>query len=226
MNQKIFNIYNMLVLFPLIAFTISPIQGQKNNNTIFEGIDYLSQFIASDYFVELKKVNSDLDLVDTLFSHSLKFHNNDISDALLSLTFATLPYNEIPMIVPIINLRLSMPLPSTDEPIFLKKLKNLPKHFLFDSRTKGSSGDKDKLSHFFGNAFISYNIGIFNVSKFMSILVEMFEYTFKVEGNVDFRDMKIDELGEIFGTLLKSELRLIPSKILSTQYLLNINFNL
>ncbi|MCK5455643.1 MAG: hypothetical protein KAI45_00865, partial [Melioribacteraceae bacterium] len=65
-----------------------------------ESINYLVDFVNSDDFVELKQHNSDLALIDTLYLRAIKFNNYDYSEALLALTFVTLPFQNMPLHVP------------------------------------------------------------------------------------------------------------------------------
>ena len=137
----------------------------------------------------------------------------DHSEALLLLTFVTLPFNEFPFELPLINVQFGIPLPSASDSVFNIKTANLPKQFFFDS-PKTNFGDKDKIAHFFGNAFLSNNVGFFNLSKFLGILVELIEDAFSAGGFIDFRDVTINHLGELFGTLLNDNENILPSDVL------------
>jgi hypothetical protein len=163
-----------------------------------------------------------IELVDTLYSYTKNLCRNNISETLLILTFATLPYHSIPVKEPITNSVIRVPLPSVSYEIFTKKLQNLPANLFFKS--KNTASDKDKLAHFFGNSFLSYNISLFNFSKFISIFVELFENSFKVEGAIDFRDLQVNMLGENFGRLLQENEKLLPSQIFASYYLFYITF--
>jgi hypothetical protein len=177
------------------------------------GVIYLSKFISSDYFISLKNNSNDLDLVDTLYLRSVKYYESDYSEAMLALTFACLPYNEMHLKLPIFPVTLTLHLPTVSNPLFDIKTKNLPSQLFFDT-PKNNFGDKDKLSHFFGNAFIECNFSFFNLSKFLGIFVERFEETFKVQGAMDKRDLYVNDLGAEFGKGLKGNNRLLPSEIL------------
>jgi len=176
-----------------------------------KGIAYLSKFISTEYFASLKKTSSDLALVDTLYLRAAKFYEGDTSEALLALTFACLPYKEVNIRIPLISVTLQVPLPAVQDPLFSKKTKNLPSRLLPDS-PEGEFGDKDKLSHFFGNAFIEYNFPVFNISKFLGIFVEKFEETFYVQGAMDLRDMLVNRMGARFGKELRTVKTLLPSR--------------
>ena len=193
---------------------------QKNyEKNFYGGLFYLSDYLASSEFDSLCSKVSDLDQVDTLYSKSLKFFNGDVSEASLCLTFATLPFNDIKIRMPIIQSVIVMPLPSPGQKTFELRTANLPRDLFIDS-PKNGFGDKDKLAHFFGNAFIGYNFGWFNLSKFMGIFVENVESGLFVEGGYDRRDLMVNFLGELFGKEIKNKRNLKPSNILKLYQLL------
>ena len=189
-----------------------------------DGIAYMVNFILSDEFNSLKQTNTDLDLVDTLYLRALHFHNYAIDEALLTLTFATLPFREMPLHIPFTNIELGAKLPSGPEGTLEKKINRLPGQVFIDTpQTK--FGDKDKVAHFFGNAFFSYSVTIFNISKFLSILVELFEDAFKVEGTIDHRDFIANYLGYHFGRHLKDDEDYLPSEAFKLYTFFKLNYN-
>ncbi len=215
----------IILTFALIIFPFKSVLFGGNNMPSFEeGVIYLSEYIASDNFVELSNSNNDQALVDSLFKRSLRFYKGDISEALLALTFATLPFNKMPVTIPFFNIRISLRLPAVDEKLFKIKKNNLPGIVYFDSRTKGGQ-DKDKVAHFFGNAFLAYNIPFINASKILGILVELFESSFKVSGGVDFRDLQTNGLGEAFGNALRKNNKLLPSQFFKIYSLFYFSYN-
>ena len=205
--MKIFSLKVLFVVFLLNGHSFS--QGIPSFK---QGVVYLSKFIASDYFASLKKHSTDTELVDTLYLRSVKFYNNDLSESMLALTFACLPYKEMHLKIPVIQIMWTIPLPAVPSPLFDRKTKNLPSKLFADS-PDNDFGDKDKLPHFFGTAFIEYNFSFFNISKFLGIFVEKFEETFYVQGAMDKRDLLIDRLGAKFGKGLKNNRNLLPSEL-------------
>jgi len=203
----------MLKLFLIIFVTSEQIFSQIFvSKNLDDGIEFVSSFIISEEFAKIRMNNSDLESIDSLYFRTLKFYENDYSEALLALTLGTLPYFEMPLSIPIINTILIIPLPTPEKNIALK-IKNLPSHFLINS-PKEIFGDKDKLAHFFGNAFLAYSIPFINVSEFFSIFVEKFEEAFKVEGAFDKRDIFVNSLGKKFGKQLKVNSSVLPSNFL------------
>lgn len=177
------------------------------------GIHFISKYIASEKFTNLSELNNDLEFVDSIYLNTLRFYDYDYSETLLALAFGTLPFAEMPITVPIIGVKIDVPLPSVSDSLFKLKLQNLPSHFLEDSPAN-EFGDKDKLAHFFGNAFLTYNVSFFKLSDFMSIFVEVFESTLKVQGAVDSRDLYVNNLGQNFGDSLRTNKQILPSHFL------------
>jgi len=125
---------------------------------------------------------------------------------------ATVPYNEVPIQIPLFNSTIYYPLTSAEEKIFLAKNENLPEYLFFDT-PQSDYGDKDKLAHFFGSAFLSNESNIFDIGKLIGYFVEAFEESFKVQSSVDLRDLDVNEYGRLFGKLLKENKDLLPSEI-------------
>jgi len=181
----------------------------QNQPDFFRGVDSLAEFIASDSFGKIN--GTDLDRIDIIFIKSILI-NHDTSDALLSAAFGCLPFLEFPVRTPFLKIKFGIPLPSGPVKFFPAKSRNLPKNFLFDSPP--GFGDRDKLSHFFGSAFLTYNFGFFTITKFMGILVELFENNFKENGEINLRDMQVNYLGGLFGLILRNYPSTKPSDLL------------
>lgn len=175
-------------------------------------LNYISSYIASEHFVNLRNNIGDVSAADSVFIQATKFTNGNISDALLALMLATVPYREVPIRIPLINTTLDYPLTSADEETFLKKNENLPRYLFFDT-PQNNYGDKDKLAHFFGSAFLSYESHIFDLGKLIGYFVEAFEESFKVQSSVDIRDLDVNDYGRLFGNLLQENNDLLPSQI-------------
>jgi hypothetical protein len=197
----------------VIIFTINAAKISSQQSDLSIAVNYLSEFIASDYFVELKNENSDLALVDTIYLRAVSYYKNDYAETLLALTFTTIPYREFPITIPLINVRLYYPLISADEQTFKRKNKNLPSHMFYDS-PDNEYGDKDKLAHFFGNAYIGYAESILDLADVFGYFVEVFEEDFKTQSKIDYRDMEVNWIGVLFGNLLEQNKKILPSEVL------------
>lgn len=206
-----------LILFPFLIFS--------QQSKLSKAVSYLSGFIASEYFNELKSSNSDLVLVDTIYLRAVDYFEGDYSEALLALTFTTVPYNEVPIETPILKNLLYFPLTSANDSIFLKKNKQLPRYLFFDS-PETEHGDVDKQAHFYGSAFISYSITIFDLGNLIGYFVEAFEEDFKVQSRIDTRDLDVNLYGKIFGESLNINTNTLPSHIMVIRSLRYFIFSL
>jgi len=193
----------LIILFLLLLCGVSfPQRSQLSSE-----VQIISEFIASDSFLSLKEQKGELQSIDSLYLKALNITGNNIQEALLALTFAVVPYKNVPIRF---LFRFNYPLLSADDSTFKKKNKNLPKYFLADS-PKNEFGDKDKLAHFFGNAFVAYTSQVFDLTKAIGYFVEVFEENFTPENQIDLRDLKTNKLGEAFGKSLKKDRTLLPS---------------
>jgi len=196
----------ILELFFLTGFTHS----QQSN--LSKTVNYISEYIASEQFIQLRNEIGDVAAADSIFIQATDFTSGNISEALLALMLATVPYREVPIQIPLINSIVSYPLTSTNEETFLEKNENLPRYLFFDT-PQNDYGDKDKLTHFFGSAFLSYESHLFDMGKLIGYFVEAFEESFKVQSSVDLRDLDVNDYGRLFGNLLKGNKELLPSQI-------------
>jgi len=206
---------SLCTLILIIVFTSSAYSQQSG---LSKGVNYLSEFIASDYFLELKKENTDLALVDSIYTRAIEFYENDYTEALLALTFTTIPYRRVPLVIPLIKARLYYPLISANDSISNLKNQNLPSKLFFDS-PDNDYGDKDKLAHFFGNAFIGYAENILKLADVFGYFVEAFEEDFKAQSEVDFRDVDVNWYGVLFGEMLETNKKILPSHIMTIRSL-------
>lgn len=200
--------YNILIIaFLFNCFIFS------QQSDLSKGVNYLSEFIASDYLFQLKKENTDLALVDSLYLRAINFYHHDYQEALLALTFTTIPYSRVPLVIPLINIRLYYPIISASDSISNLKNQNLPGKLFFDS-PNNDYGDKDKLAHFFGNGFIGYAESILGLADVFGYFVEVFEENFKAQSKIDFRDMDVNWHGVLFGDMLEINKKILPSQIM------------
>ncbi len=187
-------------------------QSFSQQSNISRAVNHSSEYIASEKFIKLRSEIGDVAAVDSIYIDAVNYSNGNISEALLALMLATVPYREVPVQIPIVNSIIYYPLTSADQETFLKKNNNLPRYLFFDS-PQNDYGDKDKLAHFFGSAFLSYESNIFDIGKLIGYFVEAFEESFKVQSSVDLRDLDVNEYGRLFGHLLKENKQLLPSQI-------------
>lgn len=212
-------------LFFVIVSTLFAINLFPQQSKLSKSVNYISEYISSSEFIFHKTKIGDLQSIDSIYLVAVKFTDYDYSEALLALTFAAVPYREVPIQIPIIKIILNYPLISASDSIFNLKNENLPRYIFYDS-PNDSYGDKDKLAHFFGSAFISYSSNIFDLGNAIGYFVEVFEESFKVQSSIDERDLETNQLGNIFGTLLEKNKNILPSQIIIFRTITNFYYNL
>jgi len=201
----------LIILFPFLARPQAP--------HIFYAMDSITKQIAyRQYYTE-----NDLFAVDSMYVHARDLNKGNLPETFLSICFAVIPYNKVPIKVPIIHTILVFPLISSADSIFKLKNKRLPSHLFFDSPKEG---DNDKNAHFFGSAFISYSSNIFDLGDVIGYFVEVFEESFEVQNQVDPRDMEANSLGQIFGRVIKTHKNVMPSQVMILKTLYHIRMNL
>jgi hypothetical protein len=208
-----------------IIFILLSINLWGQQSSLSRGVNYLSEYIASDYFKQIGDSVNDLQLVDSLFEKAVNYYSGDCEEALLALTFACVPYKKVPIQLPLFNIILQFPLTSHNDSVFNRKNSQLPSKLYFDTPSD-DYGDRDKLAHFFGSAFISYKSNIFDLGDLIGYFVEVFEENFKVQSHIDYRDMETNKLGNIFGEGLKHNKKLLPSRILLIPAFNNLRYGL
>lgn len=213
MFLSVLSILVVIMRFLIIQIIVLLFQNTlAQQSQLSKTVNHISSYIASEHFINLRNKIGDAATADSIFVSAINFTNGNISDALLALMFATVPYREVPVQIPLINTIINYPLTSADEETFLKKNENLPRYLFFDT-PQNNYGDKDKLAHFFGSAFLSYESNIFDLGKLIGYFVEAFEESFKVQSSVDLRDLDVNDYGRLFGNLLKENKHLLPSQI-------------
>ncbi|MEW5844292.1 MAG: hypothetical protein AB1775_13610 [Bacteroidota bacterium] len=206
--KKFFVLLLLIILFS--PFPNLLLAQQKYDKSFYSGLFYISHYMTSDEYKQFAATHRDVETVDHIYETALKFFDGDQSETFFCLAFTFLPYNKILMRLPVIRTVVTIPLPSPPNSIFKEKLKNTPKKIFPDSPAD-DFGDKDKLAHFFANAFLHYDVIIFNLSEFLGIFVEYFEQGFFVQGGYDIRDLIANHIGEFYADMLKKNPNAKPS---------------
>ncbi|MCX8009961.1 MAG: hypothetical protein N3A61_02315, partial [Ignavibacteria bacterium] len=184
-----------------------------HSETLYTKTLKLINYIASENFHKLRETTTDFERIDSIFGYALTICNNDYSDALKICAIGTIPYTEFQVITPILKFKFDVFIfKEIDKYLHMSMVNNLPEKF-FDDSPNSIDSDKDKLPHFFGSAYLSYNINK-SFSLFVGSLVERLEAKFKIDSKIDERDLRMNYIGAEFGELLEKEL-IYPSIILS-----------
>lgn len=181
---------------------------------LFQNISEMKSYIRSDEFSEFKEQNGDLAAVDEIFHHAYKITRGNTGIALLLCTSATLDHYTLGIRVPILNIYI--PLTDETKEEFQRRVDNLPVQ-IYPNSPKTQHGDRDKLQHFFGSAFLMYVFESKDAAQGYSEFIEKFEDRYIKDGSYDLRDMKANEDGQRFGLALSINQKTKPSDVLNSK---------
>ncbi len=206
--------YFSILLIPLLL-----------NSQVKDIVEYGSKIndLIADKFEKSDSRYVNITFLDSMFSYALTIADSNIGDALLFCSIGSMTYEKFDVKIPLLNLKIPINVFSKiDNRKFQQKVKNLPSQFFGDS-PKSEFGDKDKVVHFFTFAYLSFILGK-NFAEQLGMFVEFFEESFKIDGKVDYRDLKINELGARFGEILHYKI-ILPSVILAKEFRLSYGKN-
>jgi len=177
---------------------------------IQHGID-LKAFIRSRTFMEIREMYGDRRAVDAVYIRAMQMTANNTAMALLLSTLACFDHNQVGLRVPVFSL--FFPLTNESESEFNRRVHNLPAK-LYDDTPPGVSGDRDKLQHFLGSAFITHVFESRDAAMRIGEFVEKGEDAFIVDGALDDRDRRANQQGQEFGLALLDDNHHLPSEFL------------
>jgi hypothetical protein len=179
----------------------------------------LKRYIRSEKFGFVKSSLGDARAIDAIFGRALEISHGDISEALFISTFATMEHKKVGVRLPVIKLLVYFPLTTENDSVFRYRVSQLPSHFYVDS-PPGEYGDKDKLQHFFGSAFLAYSSRSRGFANFIGDFVEWGESEYIVDGADDPRDRRANHEGQEFGLALGDGISALPSEFFQIQLVL------
>jgi hypothetical protein len=185
-----------LVLFPKVIADVCVLRG----------------YVCSDEFAQIRRGYGDLRAVDALYRHALRLSWNNSWEALLLSALASLDHRRVG--VRVAGLVLWFPLTGEFEEEFSDRIAKLPVHLYADTPAD-STGDRDKLQHFFGSALLAYMFESPGPAERVAEFVEWGEDLFVVGGANDERDIRADRQGMEFGLSLLTDRASLPSKYLA-----------
>jgi hypothetical protein len=170
----------------------------------------LKEFICSDSFIAIRRTKGDLQAVDELFSHALQLSWNNVYEALLLSFVCSLEHRNFGLKLPVLGSLLWFPLTSEFPEDFASRVRSLPTQ-LYPDTPGGPAGDRDKLQHFFGSAFLTYVFESGDASERVGMFIEWGEDKFVVEGSLDDRDIRSNIEGQHFAEKLLEGAAVVPS---------------
>ena len=194
-------------------FSILSFLGNAFTPRVVQDVRAVRAYVRDERFVQLTKLCGDHRAIDAIYLRALKVAEYNIGRALFLAMAAALDHQNLDVRMPIVE-SIKMPLTFEEDSLFKARTKNLPSRLYPDSPTD-DHGDKDKLQHFFGSAYISYITESREIARSTGNMVEWGEAQFVVGGADDMRDRKANKQGERFGNDLLSVKTLLPSDYLS-----------
>lgn len=186
---------------------------------IGNGIE-LKSYVRSRRFRDLRKSFGDLRAVDAIYIRALRLTDGNTGMALLYSSIAAMDHRIVGIKIPLLKLFLPLSNESAEE--FGSRVANLPSHFYVDV-PQNEAGDRDKLQHFFGSAFVAYTFESRGAAERIGNFIEWGEDAFIVDGAYDKRDLRANLQGREFGLALLNAARaeagspILPSVFLTAQ---------
>jgi hypothetical protein len=156
------------------------------------------------------RLHTDLQRLDSIYIQAVELCEGDIREALLVCAVATLPYHTFPAVIPLTGIVIWVPVSTESRDDFARRLEALPSQLYLDSPRYG---DRDKLPHFFGSAWLYCLIRSSSIVSLIGHGIEIFEGLFKLEGSYDERDVEVNRLGMDFAKRLMENDETLPSEV-------------
>ena len=185
--------------------------------SIFKVSDGMRQYIRDELPGVTHNRTDELKDTDLIFLKGMELSNKNPGSALLAISIAVLNRRDIKPSFPLFGV-IKLPLPSEDSADAAARINKLPRYFFEDS-PQDKFGDSDKLAHFFGSAYLTYETGSKKVPDAIGTLVEQGEVAFKLDVAEDPRDVFANRLGQLFGEALSEGRAVLPSDYLSAKYI-------
>lgn len=173
----------------------------------------LKSFVRSKTFTLLRQYYGDSRAIDAIFVRAMQMTNNNTAISLFLSAIATFDHDIVGIKVPL--LQVYVPLSSETREDFMARIGNLPSQMYEDS-PKRKEGDRDKLQHFFGSAFVTFFFESSQTAQRFGEFVEHGEDAFIIGGVLDERDYRANKQGQEFATALLEDNRRFPSEFLKS----------
>jgi hypothetical protein len=144
--------------------------------------------------------------VDDIFEMAMRASDGDIGTALLAATTACFDHRMIH--VKLGPLRIPVPLNLESDSLAACTHASLPSQLFDDSPP---DGDRDKLQHFFGSAYIAWSTRIPAVADAAGVMIELVEPALIDGGANDPRDLRANRAGRAFAGGFDDESYIVPS---------------
>ncbi len=195
-------------------FSLFRFLGNVVTPDLVKDTERIRTYVRDGRFAILLKRCGEMRAIDAIYLKALKIAEHSIGRALFLSLVATLEHRDIDLKVPIIG-SVGLPLTFEEDSTFNARMSNLPAKIYADTPPEG---DRDKLQHFFGSAYIAYTSESREFARTSGDLVEWGEAKLVVGGVDDDRDRRANSQGERFGHDLLTIKNLLPSDYLNLPY--------
>jgi hypothetical protein len=190
----------------------SPVISELLEPQILADIKLLRDYIRSDGFRKLRDSCGDLRATDAIFLESLAVSEYNIERALFLSLMTVLEHKNVDLSIPLLGV-VRLPLTFEGDSSFNLRINNLPSR-LYRDTPDIPGGDRDKLQHFFGSAYLSYSLEERQWALMIGNFIEWGEKEFVAGGSDDWRDRRANRQGESFGEGLLNDGTFLPSDYL------------
>jgi hypothetical protein len=198
---------------PAVLTFLSPLLVPK----VLQGCYRLREYVRSDELSAARAAFGDLYAVDLVFDRAMCLSWDNVYEALLVSAFALMDHHRVGVRLPLIGFVLWFPLTSEFAGEFAARVDSLPSRLYADT-PPGREGDRDKLQHFFGSAFLTALSESAEGADRFGLFVEWGEELFIVGGVNDDRDVRANRQGQRFALRLLADHDTRPSQFFdSTQ---------
>ena len=173
----------------------------------------LKEYVRSDEYAKVRVQYGDLMAVDELYARALELSWSNRYEALFISFLATMDHRRFGIHIPLAGALLWFPLTSEFEDEYRERVRALPVKLYCDT-PNGPFGDRDKLQHFFGSAFLAYLFESREATLRVGDMIEGSEEQFVVDGAFDERDLRANRHGQAFGMSLLEGSDVVPSEFL------------
>jgi hypothetical protein len=177
---------------------------------VMSNVHELKAMVRTAEFQNMRERWGDQYAVDYAFRRVEQLCWNNRGVTLFVMFLGMIDHRNVGFRVPFLGPVLWLPLSGEFADEFDERLRALPVH-LFPDSPPTADGDRDKMQHFFGSAFLAYLFGGSAPAQRVGDFVEWGEDAFVVGGTYDQRDLEANERGRRFAENLREDRLALPS---------------
>jgi hypothetical protein len=168
----------------------------------------MRDFIESPEFAAFDSSNAPEAVFNEIYFEALTMAHGDRTDALLAASFGSFEHEYIPLTI--FGAEIDVPLTSEDHSRFILRVSHLPAHLYHIPE-----GDRDKIQHFFGSAWLKSLFGMDWLVHLAGEGVEAGETLFVIGDPRDPRDIHANGDGLRFELKAEQSMQHLPSASLT-----------